>query len=75
MATVAHGSPAPRRVGALDKEYQEHEGAKDDSTLYVQYNYSTSVDAGVYDEGARPVSVRYPNDRIVFYDYGAADGI
>ena len=63
------------QFGALDKEYQEHDGQKDDSTLYVQYNYSTSVDTGVYDEGARPVSVRYPDARVVFYDYGAADGI
>ena len=36
------------------KEYQEHEGAKDASTLYVQYNYDTTATGGEYTKGLRP---------------------
>ena len=30
-------------LGMLAKEHQEHEGAKDASTLYVQYNYDETA--------------------------------
>ncbi len=52
--------------GLLDKEYQEHAGEVDASTLYVQYNYA---DASA---GLRLESVRYPNGRLVHYTYGTA---
>jgi hypothetical protein len=48
------------------REYQEHNGAVDSSTLYVQYNYGTAA------QGARLTSVRYPNGRLVHYTYGTA---
>jgi RHS repeat-associated protein len=52
------------------KEYQEHEGVKDASTLYVGYNYDTTVASGEYTKGLRPTSVRYPNARLVHLTYG-----
>jgi hypothetical protein len=39
----------PPPFGAAEKEYQEHEGAKDGSTLYVQYNFDDSNTGGDYD--------------------------
>ena len=60
-------------LGMLDKEYQEHEGAKDGNTLYVQYNYEDTADGNnEYTKGMRPVSVRYPNARLVHYTYGSS---
>ena len=35
-------------MGMPIKEYQEHEGAKDASTLYVGYNYDTTASSGEY---------------------------
>ncbi len=52
--------------GLLSKEYQEHNGAKDANTLYVQYNY------GDADDGLRLESVQYPNGRLVHYTYGSS---
>ena len=52
--------------GLLTKEYQEHNGAKDANTLYVQYNYADAQG------GLRLESVRYPNGRLVHYTYGSA---
>jgi RHS repeat-associated protein len=57
-------------LGMPTKEYQEHEGAKDASTLYVGYNYDTTVASGEYTKGLRPTSVRYPNARLVHLTYG-----
>ena len=39
-------------LGMPTKEYQEHEGAKDASTLYVGYNYDTTVFQRRVHEGA-----------------------
>ncbi len=47
-------------LGALEKEYQEHEGAVGDNTLYVRYNYDTSSAGNVYTKAMRLASVRYP---------------
>ena len=44
-------------AGQAVKEYQEHEGAKDASTLYVGYNYDTTAASGEYTKGLRPTSV------------------
>ena len=52
--------------GMLSKEYQEHSGPKDASTLYVEYDYAGAS------AGLRLESVRYPNGRLVHYTYGAA---
>ncbi len=57
-------------LGALEKEYQEHDGAKDGSTPYVQYDYMDSALAGVYTKAMRLKSVQYPSTRLVHYRYG-----
>ena len=57
-------------AGLLSKEYQEHAGAKDASTLYVQYNRDETAADGVFTKGLRPTSVRYPNGRLVHTTYG-----
>ncbi len=59
-------------LGQPIKEYQEHEGAKDASTLYVGYNYDTTASSGEYTKGLRPTSVRYPNARLVHLTYGSS---
>ncbi len=56
-------------LGRPTSEYQEHEGAKDGSTLYVQNAYA---DFATY--GLRLASVRYPNGRKVFFDYSSTAG-
>ena len=60
--------------GALSAEYQEHEGKKDASTLYVGYNYAEDNDtyngiSDVYTKALRLKSVRYPNARLVHRVY------
>jgi len=62
-------------LGMTVREYQEHAGAKDGSTLYVQYEYDTIASGGVFTHGPRPTSVRYPNGRRIHLDYGPTDGI
>ena len=47
--------------GALSREYQEHEGAKDASTLYVAYNYDDSDTSGEYTKAMRAKSYQYPS--------------
>jgi len=50
-------------LGALAKEYQEHEGAEDGDTLYVAYAYDdtdATPDDGVFDKSMRLKSIRYP---------------
>ena len=75
-ATVGSGTALTELVneyndlGMPTKEYQEHEGVKDASTLYVGYNYDTTVASGEYTKGLRPTSVRYPNARLVHLTYG-----
>jgi hypothetical protein len=59
-------------VGLVSKEYQEHEGAKDGNTLYVQYNRDSTASGGEFTKGLRPTSVRYPNARLVHFTYGTS---
>ena len=79
-ATVGSGTVINELVyeyndaGQAVKEYQEHEGAKDASTLYVGYNYDTTAASGEYTKGLRPTSVRYPNARLVHFTYGSSGG-
>ena len=54
-------------LGRLTKEYQEHSGAKDDNTLYVETAYENMATA------LRPTLIRYPNGRQVFFDYSGTD--
>ncbi len=80
-ATVGSGSVVNEVVyeyndlGMLEREYQEHEGAKDASTLYVQYNFDTTDSGGKFTKALRPTSVRYPNGRLVHFTYGASDSM
>ena len=60
-------------LGQLVKEYQEHEGAQDVNTLYVEYHFDESASGGKFTKGVRPSSVRYPNGRLVHLTYGSAD--
>jgi len=65
-------------LGALYREYQEHEGGTDGSTLYVQYNYDDTDSDGVYTKAMRLKSVRYPNTRevhLLYTDPGDSSGI
>jgi hypothetical protein len=72
-ATVGSGSVVNEVVyeyndlSMLEKEYQEHEGAKDANTLYVQYNFDATSSGVAYTKGLRPSSVRYPNERLVHF--------
>ena len=59
-------------LGLVSREYQEHEGAKDGNTLYVQYNRDTTAASGEYTKGLRLTSVRYPNARLVHYTYSTS---
>jgi RHS repeat-associated protein len=80
-ATVGSGSVVNEVVfdyndlGQLVKEYQEHEGAKDANTLYLQYNFDESASGGKFTKGLRPSSVRYPNGRLVHLTYGSTDSM
>jgi RHS repeat-associated protein len=77
-ATVGSGTAINELVfeyndaGQATKEYQEHEGVKDGSTLYVQYNFDTTASGGEYTKGLRPTSVRYPSSRLVHLTYGSS---
>ncbi len=55
-------------LGRLVKDFQEHEGAKDANTLYVEYEYAPAATA------LRLASVKYPNGRRTRYDYGTTAG-
>ncbi|MCA9141760.1 MAG: RHS repeat-associated core domain-containing protein [Planctomycetales bacterium] len=78
-ATVGSGSVVNEVLreyndyGLLDKEYQEHDGAKDGSTPYVGYNYDETAVSSELESGLRPTSLRYPNGRLVHYTYGSTD--
>ena len=56
-------------LGMVDREYQEHEGAKDANTLFVQYNYDDADgdSNGVFDNGMRLKSVRFPSQTDNYY--------
>ena len=56
----------------LVKDYQEYEGAKDDYTLYVEYEFDETASGGELVRGMRTEWVRYPNGRKVFFDYDAS---
>ena len=60
-------------LAMVTREYQEHEGAKDANTLYVQYNFDESASGGKFTKSLRPSSVRYPNGRLVHFTYGSTD--
>ena len=61
-------------LGQLYRDYQEHDGAKDVSTLYVEYEYDTTESSSVYTKGMRLKGVIYPSGVEAFYGYGS-DGI
>jgi len=59
-------------LGHLAKQYQEHSGAKDANTPYVGYNYDQTATSGEFTNGLRPISIRYPDGRLVHFTYGAS---
>ncbi len=60
--------------GQVYREYQEHDGAVDAATLFVQYDYDDDATAGVA-QYVRLAEVTYPNGREVQYGYGTAGAI
>ena len=55
----------------LIADYQNHSGAVNTSTTpKVQYDYANGSANTI-----RPVTLTYPNGRVITYDYGTADGI
>ena len=54
------------------KEYQEHSGAKDANTLYVEYTYDDTASSSELTKGMRPKMVTYPDGRKVHYTYGTS---
>ena len=56
-------------LGRLVKDFQEHEGAKDDDTLYAEYNYPNFATSGL-----RLESFGYPNGRKTHFDYSSTHG-
>ena len=53
-------------AGLLSREYEEHDGAVDQNTLYVQYDYAGAA------QGYRLTAVQYPNGRLIHCTYGSA---
>lgn len=51
------------------REYQEHSGAKDGSTLYIDYAYASG---GSSSNQIRPTGMTYPNGRTVYSLYADA---
>lgn len=60
--------------GRLAREYQEHQGAVDANTPYVEYNYADGASGGVA-KYVRLDQVTYPDGREVQYGYGTAQAI
>ena len=65
--------------GALDKEYQEHEGKVDGSSLHVDYAHAAAAGTyngitSVFTKGMRPKSIKHPNGRLVHYTYDTGGG-
>jgi len=60
--------------GRVSREYQEHDGTVDASTLFVQYDYADGATGGVA-KYVRLDEVTYPNGREVHYDYGTTAAI
>ena len=55
----------------LIADYQNHSGAVNTSTTpKVQYDYADGSTNTI-----RPITLTYPNGRVITYDYGTADGI
>ncbi len=52
-------------AGLVSREYQEHQGAVDQNTLYTEYDYAGAS------QGYRPTAVEYPNGRVIHYTYGS----
>jgi YD repeat-containing protein len=78
-ATVGSGSVLNEVVleynalGLLDREYQSASGAKGGGTPYVEYDYDETASGGELTKGYRLKSIRYPNGRLVHYQYGSGD--
>ena len=60
--------------GEVYREYQEHDGAVDANTLFVQYDYQDGGTAGIA-KYVRLEQVTYPNGREVQYGYGTTGAI
>lgn len=60
--------------GKVYREYQEHDGAVDANSLFVQYDYADGATGGVA-KYVRLEQVTYPNGREVHYGYGTAGAV
>jgi YD repeat-containing protein len=60
--------------GEVFREYEEHDGAVDGTTRYVQYDYQDGAAGGVA-KYLRLGDVVYPNGRTVQYGYGQTQAI
>ena len=60
--------------GRVSREYEEHDGTVDGSTLFLQYDYADGAAGGVA-KYVRLDEVTYPNGREVHYDYGTTAAI
>ena len=59
-----------RRLAQLTKDWQAHGGEVDGSTPKCQYSYASGTANTV-----RPVSLTYPDGRVLGYDYGTSSAI
>lgn len=60
--------------GKVAREYQEHDGAVDGSTPFVQYNYEDSATGGAA-KYVRLAQVTYAGGRDIHYGYGSTGAI
>ncbi len=60
--------------GNLYREYQEHDGAVDQNTLFTEYDYADGASGGVA-KYVRLTDVVYPNGRDMSYNYGTTEAI
>ncbi len=59
----------------VSKSQQSHQGAASGSSPDVDYGLDDSAVGGVYNDGARPFYLNYPDGRLLHFDYGTADAL
>jgi len=61
-------------LGNILESEQSHSGVVSSSPS-VQYGYDTTSGSGLFTNNARPTALTYPNGRVLFGDFGAADSL